>query len=185
MYYGPTTDYERPQDSKAYKQARWDEWVKLRETEQKLFVCVVKAWRKNKTTGRWNQAEEMSDWVTREQIADEMDTFRLIPYYLKLLAHLSGGSSSRDYKALHWVHRAKRTRWRTTYDGRRRPAGYEWVYLPDQDVIAAIKEMDPNNPKPKADPAAKAARPVLPAAPEPKPPLWERAIDSVLNLFGA
>jgi hypothetical protein len=86
----------------------------------------------------------MSEWVTREQIANELGNFRLIPYYIKLLDHLTGGKSSFDYTALHWIQKAKRTRWRRTWENRKHPAGYEWVYYPRENVIDALNAMNPN-----------------------------------------
>lgn len=182
MYY---TDerYEREQAARKamFQRAQYDEWLKLRKSERKLFMAVVKAWRKHNSEGRWNhQQDELHDWVTREQIADELGSFRLIPYYIKLLEHLSGGKSSRDYHALHWIQKAKRTRWRHTYEGIKRPAGYEWVYQPSQDVIDALNEMNPNNAKREV---ARSAVPALPPAPKYRPPLWERVIDKMLDLL--
>lgn len=176
-YYDPERE---ARDKLIYHKELKKQWDGIRKTEQRLFIAVLKAWRKNKSDGRWNQPDELPEWVTREQIARELDTpnSRLIPYNIKLLNHLCDGKARYNHDALHWILKAKRTRWRDTYEGIKRPAGYEWVYLPREDVIEGLKAMNPNNPKREA---ARPTRPALPPAPKYQVSWWERAIDSILD----
>jgi hypothetical protein len=154
--YGYEDDDRRAAEAKRERQKQIEkDWGALRETERKLYSAVANAWRKNKLNGRWDKDMELSEWITREQIADELGTFRLIPYYIKLLDHLTGGKSSRDYNALHWIQKAKRTRWRRTWENRKRPAGYEWVYYPREDVLDALVTLEANK-KREANEAVKA-----------------------------
>ncbi len=180
MYTTYRREFDEGENNRLYQKARYDEWLKLRATERKLFVAVVKAWRRHNSEGRWDQPDELPGWITREQIADELDAARLIPYYLKLLNHLCDGNNRRDYTALYWIQTAKRPRWRHTYEGRKRPAGYEWVYLPNEKVIDALNAMNPNQPKREVIPPTV---PVLPRMPTYRAPWWERAIDKLLDLL--
>lgn len=136
------------QEARSYKKYLYRIWKDLPESERKLFVAVCKAYKKNKMEGRFYKGMQLPEWVTRQQIADELGSYTLIPYYVKLLDHLTDGrkhslrSSRKQVDGLRWIDAKKRSRFRVTYEGIRRPAGYEWVYLPDMEKAMALLEME-------------------------------------------
>lgn len=155
--YSHYDELERRQKAdKLFREATLTEWNKLKETEKRLYRAVCAAWKKN--GGNARHADNENLWVTRDQIADQLEAYRLIPYYLKLLDHL--GSGQKRYKlgvrntfieasptGLHWIQKAKRPRWRYAA-GSKRPAGYEWTYCPRDDIMKAILEPQAIEPAP-------------------------------------
>lgn len=151
MHYGTYQNPEADRQERDYQKAIWRLWSDMRDTEQRFFVLIARASNKGR------------EWITREQIADMMNKPRLIPYYLKLLDHLC---------RLGWVEKSKRPHFRRDYEGKRRPAGYEWIYRANADVIEAILEADPNKPAPK---------PLRPPPPEPEPGVMSRLVDKIFE----
>lgn len=149
-------DQEEAANLRSRQRMIWRQWEDMRQTERNLFIAVGKA----------AQTRRGYQWVSRAQIAAQLGKPLLVPHTVKLLEHLSDGRSRGDGDALHWIDKTKRPHFRQTYDGRR-PAGYEWVYRPREEVIKALLEGDPNKPAPVSSRQQR-------VTPAPKLTLWQR-----------
>ncbi len=138
--YSTGAAYHDPDEQKAgVYQSHLFKWKSMGAVEKRLFMTIFRVRRDFVESLEYDRNAHLADWVTREQIAQGYDRFRLTPYQVKLLNHLA---------KIGFIHASKRTRWRMTYEGRKRPAGYEWVYLPDPITIEALQ----NQGKPKVAP---------------------------------